>query len=86
MGAYMEPTRRELLAGSLGTLVLPAETSRAAADDNAIVPFTYRAADAALADLRRRLEQTRWPENETAAGWEQGPPLTKLQFRADHAR
>jgi pimeloyl-ACP methyl ester carboxylesterase len=79
MGAHMEPTRRELLAGSLGTLVVPAGTSRAAADDKAIVPFTYRAADAALADLRRRLEQTRWSENETAAGWEQGPPLTKLQ-------
>jgi pimeloyl-ACP methyl ester carboxylesterase len=72
-------TRRELLAGGLGSLVLASAISRTRADDNAAVPFTYRAPDGALTDLRRRLEQTRWPEQETGQGWEQGPPLTKLQ-------
>lgn len=54
-------------------------TSRALAADGAIVPFTYRAHDDALADLRQRLGYARWPEKETGAAWEQGPPLTKLQ-------
>jgi epoxide hydrolase len=54
-------------------------TSRALAGDGAIVPFTYRAHDDALADLRQRLGNARWPEKETGAAWEQGPPLTKLQ-------
>ena len=61
-----EKTRREL-------------PLRARADLGALIPFTYRAPDEALADLRRRLEQTRWPEGETAMGWEQGPPLARLQ-------
>jgi pimeloyl-ACP methyl ester carboxylesterase len=79
MGFHAVATRRELLAGGLGSLVLASAISRTQADDNAAVPFTYRAPDGALADLRRRLELTRWPEQETGQGWEQGPPLTKLQ-------
>lgn len=54
-------------------------TSHAEAGDGAIVPFTYCAHDDALADLRQRLGSARWPEKETGAAWEQGPPLTKLQ-------
>ena len=75
----MEATRRELLAGGMGALVLASMTLRAWAEDSAVVPFTYRASDEALADLRRRIEQARWPEGETGTGWEQGPPLAKLQ-------
>lgn len=61
-------------------------TSRAQAEDGVIVPFTYRADEDALADLRRRLGDARWPERETATGWEQGPPLTKLQRLVDYWR
>jgi epoxide hydrolase len=73
-----ETTRREVLAGGIAALVLASSPWHAKAD-NAMVPFSYHAPDEALMDLRRRLEQTRWPERETGAGWEQGPPLTKLQ-------
>jgi epoxide hydrolase len=79
MSALGEITRRELLAGAAGVAALAGTPIRAQADEPAVVPFTYRASDEGLADLRRRLEQTRWPESETAEGWEQGPPLTKLQ-------
>jgi epoxide hydrolase len=72
-------TRRELLAGGAAALALAATASRASAGDADVAPFTYRASDQALADLRRRLERARWPEAETEAGWEQGPPLAKLQ-------
>jgi hypothetical protein len=82
MRADAETTRRELLAGAMGALVLGSMTLPARADkndDSAVLSFTYRASEETLADLRRRLEQTRWPESETAPGWEQGPPLAKLR-------
>jgi epoxide hydrolase len=79
MVSHALATRRDLLAGGLGALVLTPVTSAVRGNENALVPFTYRASDDALADLRRRLEQTRWPEQETGQGWEQGPALTKLQ-------
>jgi len=83
-------TRRGLLAGGVGSLVLLSTMSRAQADNSAAVPFTYRAPDDALADLRRRLELMRWPEHETEQGWEQGPPRRKLRqlvayWRTDYA-
>jgi pimeloyl-ACP methyl ester carboxylesterase len=72
-------TRRELLLETMGVVILACLPLRAQADEEAIVPFNYRASDEALADLQRRLEQARWPERETGAGWEQGPPLAKLK-------
>ena len=42
-------------------------------------PFTIRASDEALDDLKRRLQATRWPEPETVDDWTQGIPLAYLQ-------
>lgn len=39
---------------------------------------------AALDDLRQRLELTRWPDPETVADTSQGPRLAKLQALVDH--
>ena len=44
-----------------------------------IEPFTIAIADTALADLKRRLEATRWPERETVDDWSQGIPLAYVQ-------
>jgi pimeloyl-ACP methyl ester carboxylesterase len=49
-----------------------------------IVPFRIEIAKAELADLRRRLRQTRWPERETVAGWSQGVPLAYLRELCDY--
>jgi pimeloyl-ACP methyl ester carboxylesterase len=49
-----------------------------------IVPFRIEIAEAELADLRRRLRQTRWPEHETVAGWSQGVPLAYLRELCDY--
>ncbi|MEK9747718.1 MAG: epoxide hydrolase N-terminal domain-containing protein, partial [Pseudomonadales bacterium] len=38
-------------------------------------PFTIQTSDEALADLRQRLERTRWPDAETPDDWSQGVPL-----------
>jgi pimeloyl-ACP methyl ester carboxylesterase len=49
-----------------------------------IVPFRIEIAEAEMADLRRRLRQTRWPERETVADWSQGVPLAYLRELCDY--
>jgi pimeloyl-ACP methyl ester carboxylesterase len=46
---------------------------------DAIRPFTFRASDEALADLRRRITDTRWPEKETVTDESQGVQLAMIQ-------
>ncbi len=46
---------------------------------NAIEPFHIAATDEQLADLKRRLAQTRWPERECVDDWTQGIPLAYVQ-------
>ena len=42
-------------------------------------PYRVKIAPAAVADLRRRLAATRWPDKETVADQSQGAQLAKLQ-------
>src|SRR5262249_26273426 len=61
------PDRRSLLAGSAAAgaaSVLPAQ-ARAAAEANAIRPFRVNVPKEQLIDLRRRINATKWPEQET---------------------
>ncbi len=51
---------------------------------NVVHPFTLAVPDSALADLRRRLEATRWPEKEPVSDWSQGVPLANLQALVDY--
>lgn len=44
-----------------------------------VIPFRIDVPEAELADLRRRLQQTRWPEREPVADWSQGVPLAYLR-------
>jgi len=57
----------------------PAAARTVAADTEAIRPFRFRASDEALADLRRRIAETRWPEKETVADPSQGVQLAFMQ-------
>src|SRR5512140_1889978 len=69
--------RRSLLAATaLAAIVLPAA---ATADDQSIRPFRVHVPDSDLADLRRRITATRWPDKETVADASQGAQLAKLQ-------
>jgi pimeloyl-ACP methyl ester carboxylesterase len=45
----------------------------------AVKPFSMAVGDDVLADLRDRLERTRWPESEPVPDWSQGVPLAWLQ-------
>ena len=49
-----------------------------------VIPFRIEIPEAELADLRRRLRQTRWPEREPVADWSQGVPLDYLRELSDY--
>ena len=50
-----------------------------AAEDRSIRPFKVQVPQAALDDLRRRINATRWPDKETVGDQSQGAQLAKLQ-------
>ncbi len=47
--------------------------------NEAIKPYRIEIPDSALADLKQRLANTRWPDRETPADWSQGIPLAYMQ-------
>jgi len=53
---------------------------------SAVRPFILAVPQAELDDLHRRLDQTRWPERETATGWDQGVPIGRLRALVDYWR
>jgi len=76
------PTRRSLLAasaaaGAVG--LLPSHLAVAATEADAIPPFGVHVSDEALADLRRRLAATRWPDKETVSGHSHGAQLAATE-------
>jgi len=72
-----------LFSGLLPALVSPPGDSRATTAPDAgsaeVRPFRVHVPDGELADLRRRIAATRWPDKETVADASQGAPLAKLQ-------
>src|SRR6266550_1675903 len=65
------------LAAAGAASLLPSTLSAATVDE-AIRPFHFEATEEQLANLRRRLATTRWPENETVADETQGMPLATM--------
>jgi hypothetical protein len=68
-GVLSSYTRRAFLAASAAVgvaILLPAHLT-AAAEDSTIRPFRVNVPQAALDDLRRRIQATRWPDKETVA-------------------
>ena len=61
------------------TISLLPENATAATEDAAIRPFRSKVTDEQLADLRRRIAATRWPDRETVNDQSQGAQLAKLQ-------
>ena len=84
-----KPTRRLFLAasataGAIGFAISAAaddvamaaeQSGSGSAAGDAIRPFHFRASEAALADLRRRVAATQWPERETVSDTTQGVQL-----------
>src|SRR5580704_6824092 len=55
------------------------EETEQGSDKTEIRPFRVKVPEAALADLRRRIIATRWPERETVEDESQGVPLALIQ-------
>ena len=85
------------LAGAIATFLAPAvvhaETNSPArssveatqsAVDETIRPFQFHAAEEALADLKRRITATRWPDRELVTDNTQGVRLATMQTLADY--
>lgn len=53
-------------------------------NDTSIRPFKYRAADVELAELKRRIKDTRWPDRETVNDDTQGVRLATMHKLADY--
>ena len=68
--------RSLLIAAALAAIVIP---TAARADEASVRPFRVHVPDSDLADLRRRIASTRWPDKETVADGSQGAQLAKLQ-------
>jgi pimeloyl-ACP methyl ester carboxylesterase len=65
-------------------LIAAQATPAAAADETAIHPFHYHASESSLADLRKRIANTRWPDKETVSDRSQGNQLATLQEIVHH--
>jgi hypothetical protein len=48
-------------------------------EDESVRPFHINVPEAALADMRRRIAATRWPDRETVNDRSQGVQLAKIQ-------
>ncbi len=78
---------RSIACAIAATLLLLTDSSHAAtasASGEAIRPFRYKATNAQLAELRRRIKATQWPEKETVDDLSQGVPLATMQELARH--
>jgi pimeloyl-ACP methyl ester carboxylesterase len=73
--------RRDFLASSAAVAAasLFPTAAHAATEDAAIRPFRVNIPEEQLADLRRRVTATRWPDKETVGDRSQGTQLAKLQ-------
>ena len=69
-------------ADSFGVMADQAGGGGGGSADTAIRPFHIETPEAALADLRRRVAATRWPERETVADATQGVQLATMQALA----
>jgi pimeloyl-ACP methyl ester carboxylesterase len=75
----LSPTRRELLAATAAAGALSLLPVRAARSDDSIRPFTVNIQQEEIAELRRRIAATRWPDRETVDDQSQGIRLAKLK-------
>jgi pimeloyl-ACP methyl ester carboxylesterase len=70
--------------GIMNVTLAGAEAIAETGGATAIRPFHYRATDEELADLKRRVAATRWPERETVNDNSQGVQLATMQKLTDY--
>ena len=70
--------------GVASAMLVGTAATAEASGDSSIRPFHYRATNEELADLKRRVAATRWPERETVNDNTQGVQLATMQKLADY--
>jgi len=70
--------------GSVAAAATATATATVAAGDESIRPFKFRASEAQLADLKRRVRATNWPDRETVPDDTQGVQLATMRKLADY--
>ncbi|WP_242138788.1 epoxide hydrolase family protein [Sphingomonas sp. TREG-RG-20F-R18-01] len=99
-GRTPAPLRRTLLLAAAGLGALGVASARATANGSIspsigvdlppateeVSPFRVAIAPAAIADLRRRLAMTRWPDKETVTDGSQGVQLQRARILVDYWR
>jgi pimeloyl-ACP methyl ester carboxylesterase len=78
---HVEPGRR---SAGVASKIAGERAAFTEAESAAARPFTFHAPDEALADLRRRIQATRWPEKETVNDDTQGVQLATMKALAQH--
>jgi pimeloyl-ACP methyl ester carboxylesterase len=78
------PTTSEAPAPAAPGSATTLEASLIEPTDESIRPFEFHATDEDLADLKRRILATRWPDRETVADDSQGVQLATAQKLAEH--
>jgi pimeloyl-ACP methyl ester carboxylesterase len=73
------PNHQTTTPGKTMTQTIARERGNKAADESAIRPFRVNFAETELADLRRRINATKWPERELVADASQGVQLATIQ-------
>lgn len=84
--SWITPTRRVFLttAAAAGAVGVLAAHGAAAGDGSAIRPFRVSVPEEQIADLRRRIAATRWPDSETVEDRSQGVRLASLKALLHH--
>jgi pimeloyl-ACP methyl ester carboxylesterase len=72
------------IAAAASAFGVPPEQAVAATSDSAIGPFRIDFPESKLAELRRRISATNWPERETVTDESQGVQLATVQELARH--
>jgi pimeloyl-ACP methyl ester carboxylesterase len=86
MNIIRDPDRREVLAASAAVTAsgLVPTQAHAATTSDAIRPFNINVPDEELADLRRRISATKWPDQEQVTDDSQGVRLATAQKLASY--
>src|SRR5262245_21821734 len=79
--AFVSPNYAEpmTMKTSDDAIVVAQASGTRQAENLSIRPFTFRAPQAQVDDLRRRLAATQWPEKETVSDASQGLPLATMR-------
>src|SRR5829696_1053670 len=80
----LHPLLSQTICLALGLSLPAVGRAQTATERTSIRPFSFHASDEALNDMRRRIQEARWPEKETVNDESQGVPLATIRELAHY--